>query len=181
MREVMQAWGGLRRGVGETDGAFVPGGRATRADGWADGLARLARIAAAEVFGAPAEDWLARVATPEDFVAWAEDAGSNAGRLALGVLRAGEAELGSCAVEALPDLEPTYDETRQEFHVGWVEERNPASEPSQPAEKLGFAPLIPAYRDAPVDRRRILALSPWVGILVIAVAGGPVGSGAGPT
>jgi uptake hydrogenase large subunit len=108
MREVLLAWAGLRPGVGEVAGAFVPGGRATPAEGWVPGLARLARVVAAEVFGAPAEAWLARVATPENFMAWAEDAGTSAARLVLGVLRAGEADLGSCAVEALPDLEPVH-------------------------------------------------------------------------
>jgi uptake hydrogenase large subunit len=106
MREVLQAWGGLRPGVGEAAGAFVPGGLATRPDRWAPSLARLARVAAAEVFGAPAEAWLARMATPEDFLAWAEDAGTRAARLVLGVLRGGEAGLGSCVVEALLDLDP---------------------------------------------------------------------------
>jgi hypothetical protein len=106
MREVLQAWGGLRRGVGETDGAFAAGGRATRVDGWAAGLTRLARVAAAEVFGAPAEAWPAGAATPESFLAWAEAAETSAARLVLSVLRAGEADLGSCVVEALPDLDP---------------------------------------------------------------------------
>jgi hypothetical protein len=108
MREVLQAWGGLGRGVGETGGAFVPGGRATRAEGWVPGLARLARVADAEVFGAPAEAWLAGAATPESFLAWAEAAETSSARLVLSVLRAGEAGLGSCAVEALPDLEPVH-------------------------------------------------------------------------
>jgi len=112
MREVLRAWARLRHEVSDPSGPFAPGARAAEgAEPCADLSAivkRLAQVAAAEVFGAPADGWLAGAATPESFLSWAEAARTSAARLVLLVWRAGEADLGSCAVEALPDLEPVY-------------------------------------------------------------------------
>ncbi len=120
MREVLRAWARLRHEVSDPSGPFVPGvavtgggelGGELGAEPCADlgaVVKRLAQVATAEVFGAPVDDWLAGAATPESFLSWAEAAGTSAARLVLLVWRAGEADLGSCAVEDLPDLEPVY-------------------------------------------------------------------------
>ena len=108
MREVLLAWARLRHEVSEPSGPFVPGVGAAGVGELGPELGavvkRLAQVAAADVFGAPAEDWLAGAATPQDFAAWAEAAETSAARLVLSVLRAGEAGLGSCAVAVLVAL-----------------------------------------------------------------------------
>jgi len=104
MAAVMRAFLQLRGALTARGDPFLAG--APRGDAPADVLERaaagLAGIAAEQVFGMPAADWLAEIATAADLAGWASQTDTAAADLVRTLLEARLGELGRCESPTLP-------------------------------------------------------------------------------